>query len=173
MLKENLKSKIESLLLVSENPIDIRELSKSLAANASTIKTEIDELVRDYQDRGIRIIKKGEKYMFGTAPENTELVSTFLNEELRQELAPASLEVLAIIIYKQPITRAEIEEIRGADSSRNLRILLMRGLIEEKGRRETPGRPILYGTTLKLLTFFGLENESQLPKLEVNFELNS
>ncbi|MFA5584912.1 MAG: SMC-Scp complex subunit ScpB [Bacteriovoracaceae bacterium] len=172
-MKKDLKSKIESLLLVTEVPIDLKELSRHLGINIALVKSEIEALTEEYKSRGIRIIKKGEQYVFGTAPENTNLVKTYLNEELRQELTSPSLEVLAIIIYKQPVTRAEIEEIRGADSSRNIRILLMRGLIEERGRKDTPGRPILYGTTLKLLTHFGLENESDLPKLELEFELKS
>jgi segregation and condensation protein B len=172
-MKNNLKSQIESLLLVAENPLSLKEIAHSLSANATAIEDELKSLVSDYKERGIRIIKQKDSYILGTAPENSELVSIFLNEELKSELSASSLEVLAIVVYKQPVTRAEIEEIRGTDSSRNIRILLMRGMIEERGRKESPGRPILYGTSIKLLTHLGIQDEEELPKIEFNPEPKS
>jgi len=165
-MAKSLKSQIESLLLVAGKPITIREISNTIGHNISDIQKEIDSLIEEYKDRGFRVIKKGEKYLLASAQENAELVARFLNEELRYELSAAALETLAIIVYKQPITRAEIENIRGTDCSRVLRVLMIRGLIEEVGRKESPGRPILYGTTVKMLTYFGVEREEDLPKME-------
>lgn len=166
MTQKNLKSQIESLLLVSGKPISLKEIANSIGKNVSEVQGEINMLTEEYKDRGFRIIKKGEKYLLASAQENAELVAKFLNEELRYELSAAALETLAIIVYKQPITRAEIENIRGTDCSRILRILMIRGLIEEVGRKESPGRPILYGTTVKMLTYLGVEKEEDLPKME-------
>lgn len=163
---QNLKSQIESLLLVAGKPVSLKEISNTVGANATLIQTELNKLIGEYKTRGFRIIKKGEKYLLASAQENAEIVAKFLNEELRYDLSPAALETLAIIVYKQPITRAEIENIRGTDCSRILRVLMIRGLIEEVGRKEAPGRPILYGTTVKMLTYLGLESEDQLPKIE-------
>lgn len=166
MAQKNLKSQIESLLLVAGKPISLKEIANSIGKNVGEIQNEINTLTAEYKDRGFRIIKKGEKYLLASAQENAELVAKFLNEELRYDLSPAALETLAIIVYKQPITRAEIESIRGTDCSRILRVLMIRGLIEEVGRKESPGRPILYGTTVKMLTYLGVESEEQLPKME-------
>ncbi|MDO8507784.1 MAG: SMC-Scp complex subunit ScpB [bacterium] len=166
MAAKNIKSQIESLLLVAGKPISLKEIANSIGRNVGEIQSEINALTEEYKNRGFRIIKKGEKYLLASAQENAELVAKFLNEELRYDLSPAALETLAIIVYKQPITRAEIESIRGTDCSRILRVLMIRGLIEEVGRKESPGRPILYGTTVKMLTYLGVEKEEDLPKME-------
>lgn len=166
-MKMSIKSQIESLLLVAGKPISLKEIANLVGQNVAEIQKEINSLTEEYKDRGLRIIKKGEKYILASAQENGELVAKFLNEELRYDLSPAAMETLAIVVYKQPITRAEIESIRGTDCSRILRVLMIRGLIAEVGRKEAPGRPILYGTTVKMLTYLGLENEEQLPKIEL------
>lgn len=166
MAQKNLKSKIESLLLVAGKPVSLKEIANNIGKSVAEVQNEINSLIEEYKNRGFRIIKKDEKYLLVSAQENAELVAKFLNEELRYELSAAALETLAIIVYKQPITRAEIENIRGTDCSRILRVLMIRGLIEEVGRKESPGRPILYGTTVKMLTYLGIESEDQLPKME-------
>lgn len=166
MTQKNIKSQIESILLVSGKPISLKEIANIIGHNISDVQKEIDLLIEDYKNRGFRIIKKGENYLLASAQENAELVARFLNEELRYELSASALETLAIVVYKQPITRAEIESIRGTDCSRILRVLMIRGLIEEVGRKESPGRPILYGTTVKMLTYLGVEKEEDLPKME-------
>ncbi len=165
-MEKNLKSQIESLLLVAGKPVSLKEIANTIDGSVAEIQNELNSLIEEYKDRGFRIIKKDEKYLLASAQENAELVAKFLNEELRYDLSPAALETLAIVVYKQPITRAEIENIRGTDCSRVLRVLMIRGLIEEVGRKESPGRPILYGTTVKMLTYLGVENEDQLPKME-------
>jgi len=166
MAKQNLKSQIESLLLVAGKPVSLKDISQHIGQNAGEVQKEINVLIEEYKERGLRIIKKGEHYLLATASENAEVVSKFLNEELRHELTTPALETLSIIVYKQPITRAEIEDIRGTDCSRVLKVLMMRGLIAEIGRKEAPGRPILYGTTVKMLTYLGIESEDELPKIE-------
>ncbi len=147
-------------------PISLKEITNTIGENVVEIQKELNGLIEEYRDRGFRIIKKDEKYLLASAQENAELVAKFLNEELRYELSASALETLAIVVYKQPITRAEIESIRGTDCSRVLRVLMIRGLIEEVGRKEAPGRPILYGTTVKMLTYLGVEKEEDLPKME-------
>jgi segregation and condensation protein B len=163
MKNKNTKKIIESILLVAEKPISSKELSKCTEAMVSEVQDVLVELIKEYENRGIKIIRKGEYYSMVTDPENAEAVSRFLNEELRHDLSGAALETLSIITYKQPVTRLEIEEIRGVASDQILRNLLIRGLIQEVGRKDSPGRPILYGTTMEFLQYFGLEGEHQLP----------
>ena len=162
-----LTSELESLLLVADKPVSVKELSQVTTAMVSDVQKSLAELICEYQERGIKIIKKGEYYSLVTDPKNSTVVSKFLNEELRHDLSDASLETLSIITYKQPITRIEIEEIRGASSDQLIRNLMIRGLISEVGRKETPGRPILYGTTMEFLQYFGLNSEDEIPKFDI------
>lgn len=162
-----LESKIESILLVAEKPVSVKELSTVCGSMVTETQKALAELIETYQEKGIKVIKKGEYYSLVTAPENADVVAKFLNEELRHDLSDASLETLSIVTYRQPITRIEIEEIRGASSDQLLRNLMVRGLITEVGRKESPGRPILYGTTMEFLQYFGLESEDQLPKFDI------
>jgi len=124
-----LESQIESLLLVAEKPVSVRELSTVTGAMLSDVQMALTNLIEHYGKRGMKVIKKGEYFSLVTAPENGEVISRFLNEELRHDLTDASLETLSIVTYKQPITRIEIEEIRGANSDQLLRNLMVRGLI--------------------------------------------
>lgn len=164
---KKIKKVIESILLVAEKPVAIKELSACTGAMSSEVQKALTELINEYKDRGIKIIKKGEYFSLVTDPENAEAVSKFLNEELRHDLSEAAIETLSIITYKQPVTRIEIEEIRGVQSDQILRNLLIRGLVSEVGRKEAPGRPILYGTTMEFMQYFGFEDEEQIPKFEV------
>mgnify|MGYP001124974028 CR=1 FL=1 len=166
-MKNNLKKLIESILLVAEKPVTVKELSKSTEEMTANVQKALVELIKEYKDRGIKIIKKGEYYSMVTDPESAEVVCRFLNEELRHDLSNAALETLSIITYKQPVTRLDIEEIRGVASDQILRNLLIRGLVQEVGRKESPGRPILYGTTMEFLQYFGINSEKELPKFEV------
>lgn len=166
MKNKNIKSIIESILLVAEKPVSAKEMSVCAEAMTSEVQKSLAELINEYKDRGIKIIKKGDYYSLVTAPENAEVVGKFLNEELRHDLSEAAVETLSIITYKQPITRMEIEEIRGVQADQILRNLMIRGLIGEVGRKESPGRPILYGTTMEFLQYFGLQSEEDIPKFE-------
>jgi segregation and condensation protein B len=148
---------------VAEKPVSGKELSACTGAMGSEVQKALAVLMQDYKDRGIKIIKKGDYYIMATDPQNGEVVSRFLNEELRHDLSPAAIEALSIVTYRQPITKGEIEDIRGVNSDQLIRNLLVRGLIAEVGRRESPGRPILYGTTMEFLQYFGLNSDSELP----------
>lgn len=165
---EKIKSFVESILLVAEKPVSIKELSSSIGQMSSEIQQALVELMNEYKNKGIKIIKKGEYFSLVTAPENSEIVSKFLNEELRHDLSDAAIETLSVITYKQPVTRIEIEDIRGVQSDQILRNLMIRGLIAEVGRKESPGRPILYGTTMEFMQYFGFSDENQIPKFEEN-----
>ncbi len=166
MTKDNLKSIIESLLFVAEKPVSVKEIADVTGKMISDVQSCLNEISKDYEIRGIRLVRKGEYFSFVSAPENAKEVSTLLNEELRHDLSQAALETLAIITYKQPITRMEIEEIRGVNSDQLVRNLMIRGLITEVGRRESVGKPILYGTTMEFIQYFGLDAEESLPKIE-------
>jgi len=165
MSEKNPKSIVESLLFVAEKPISIKEIADATGVMAAEIQKFLKEIEEDFREKGIRLIRKGEYFSFVTAPENAKEVSLLLNEELRHDLSQAALETLAIIAYKQPLTRSEIEEIRGVNSDSIVRNLLIRGLIAEVGRKETVGKPIMYGTTMEFVQFFGLDTEESLPKL--------
>lgn len=166
-MKENeLKSVIESLLFVAEKPVSLKELTNITGEMTADIQKVIAELTNEYEKRGIKLIRKGEYYSFVSDPVNSLFVSKFLNEELRHDLSQAALETLAIITYKQPITKNEIEEIRGVNSDQMVRNLMIRGLITEVGRKEAVGRPILYGTTMEFIQYFGLLKEEDVPKME-------
>jgi len=167
MSTKNTKKTIESILLVAEKPVSAKELSSVCGAMYADVQKIMAELIEEYQNRGIKILRKGDYYSLVTDPESAEAVARFLNEELRHDLSEAALETLSIITYKQPVTRVDIEEIRGVASDQLLRSLLIRGLIQEVGRKETPGRPILYGTTMEFLQYFGLNDESELPEFVV------
>lgn len=164
--ENNLKSKLESLLFVAEKPVSVKELAGVTGNMLSEIQTALSEITKEYENRGIRLVRKGEYFSFVSAPENAKEVSALLNEELRHDLSQAALETLAVVTYKQPITRMEIEEIRGVNSDQIVRSLMIRGLIAEVGRKEAIGKPILYGTTMEFIQYFGLDAEESLPKIE-------
>jgi segregation and condensation protein B len=164
-IDKKVKSIVESLLFVAEKPISLKEIADASGVMVGEIQKHLKEIENDYLERGIRLIRKGDYFLFVTAPENSKEVSLLLNEELRHDLSQAALETLAIIAYKQPLTRSEIEEIRGINSDSIVRNLLIRGLIAEVGRKETVGKPILYGTTMEFVQHFGLDKEESLPPL--------
>lgn len=165
--KINLKSVIESLLFVAEKPLSIKELANVTGQMMNDVQKVLAEIIKERAESGIKLIKKGDYYSFVSAPENALQVSKLLNEELRHDLSSSALEALAVIAYKQPLTRLEIEEIRGVNSDQLIRNLMIRGLICEVGRKETVGKPILYGTTMEFVQYFGLPSEEDLPKIEI------
>jgi segregation and condensation protein B len=165
-MSRNSKSIVESLLFVAEKPISIKEIAEASGVITSEVQKILKEIESDYTGRGIRLIRKGDYFSFVTAPENAKEVSLLLNEELKHDLSRAALETLAIVAYKQPLTRMEIEEIRGVNSDSIIRNLMIRGLVAEVGRKEAVGKPILFGTTMEFIQYFGLDNEKSLPKIE-------
>jgi len=157
---------VESILFVSSGPVPLSRLAKSLEVTPSVINNALTELEDDYRSRGLRLQWSGNEVQLTTAPSASAVIERFLGLELTTRLSQAALEVLAIIAYMQPITRPQVDQIRGVNSDGALRTLLSKGLIEELGRQETPGRPILYGTSPEFLQHFGLTMIEELPELQ-------
>ena len=168
--KSELKSAVEALLIASGEPLSIYELSNHLDEKSKTIELIIQEMMDAYekvQTRGIKLISIKGKYQLVTKGENAEYIQKLLKKNKRQSLSQASIESLAIISYKQPITRIDIDEIRGVKSESALQRLIEKDLIKEVGRLEVPGRPILYGTTDEFLRQFDLRDLKDLPSLDL------
>lgn len=165
-----MKAVIEGLLFVSgEDGLTLEELSKITDKSEEEIKTTIKDLFNDYEnsDRGIQIEFLGNHFKLTTKKEHKKYYQKLITEEVNSTLSQSALEVLAIIAYNEPITRIDVDNIRGINSSYAIRKLLLKGLITEIGRSELPGRPILYSVTSKFLDYFGLGSIDELPKIEV------
>lgn len=161
-----LENRIEALLFVSSAPVTVGQISSALEAPAGRVKNSLERLEQSLDSRGIRLQKFGQEYQLTTAPELAEDIERFLTLEETSTLSRAALEALAIIAYQQPVTRPQIDSIRGVNSDSVLRTLLRHGLIEETGRSISPGRPILYSTTSQFLQYFGLVALEELPPLD-------
>lgn len=161
---------LEAILYVAGEPVNAQALAHAL--NLTTM--ELEEAVEQLREsclldrRGIRLNRHGGEIQLSINPEYAPYVEAFLQPIKRQSLSQAVLETLSIIAYRQPVTKSDIEAVRGVKCDYSVQLLLARGLIEEQGRRETLGRPILYGTTDKFLRHFGLEGLSQLPEEETH-----
>lgn len=166
MERERLRKALEAILLAagrSVRPGDLREVFPGVSEKE--VEEAFRELSEFYRGRGVRIREVAGGWRFETDPEVAEYVRAYLRPRPRR-LSPAALETLAVVAYRQPVTRAEIEAARGVDSSGPLRFLLEKGFIRVVGRKEVPGRPLLYGTTDYFLEFFGLRSLEELPSLE-------
>ncbi|MFQ6100968.1 MAG: SMC-Scp complex subunit ScpB [Anaerolineae bacterium] len=161
----SLAGRVESLLFVADAPVSVGRLAEALEATAGQVERALTDLEAAYAGRGLRLQRVNNRVQLITAPQAAPFVERFLGLEARTRLSRAALETLAIVAYRQPITRPEIEAIRGVNSDSVLRTLLGLGLIEEVGRAVTVGRPILYGTTFEFLQHFGLRNLEELPSL--------
>jgi segregation and condensation protein B len=157
---------VESLLFVANEPVSIEQLAAAIEVPAEEIEEALKNLAEACMQRGVRLQQRGRRVQMVTAPEASDSVRRFLGLELSGRLSPAAMETLAIIAYRQPMTRVEVEGIRGVNSDSTIRTLLNRGLIEEQGRLDQPGRPIVYGTTFDFLQQFGLTTLDQLPPLQ-------
>jgi segregation and condensation protein B len=162
---------LESLLFVADEAVPVDRLAAILEIDLAGVEGALAELQQEYQSRGLRIQQKRQRVQIVTAPEASPYIQRFLGLELTGRLSPAALETLAIVAYRQPVTRAQIEDIRGVNSDSVLRTLVNRGLIEEVGRLEQAGRPIIYGTTFEFLQQFGLSQLEDLPALELDGEV--
>ncbi len=158
---------IEGLLFVASEPATVNQLASAIECRTEDVETALQQLKEDCQRRGIRLQRFGKKVQLVSAPELTDYVERFLGLSISGKLSTPALETLAIIAYRQPITRPEIEAIRGVNSDGVLRTLLSKGLVEEVGRLDTVGHPMLFGTTFEFLRFFGLEDIKDLPELEL------
>jgi segregation and condensation protein B len=156
---------IESLLFVAAEPVAVRHLAKVLELPADAVEEALAALHASYHGRGIRLQRQGDRVQLVSAPEAAALIARFLGVQASTRLSTAALEVLAIIAYRQPLTRAQVEAIRGVDSSGIIRQLLARDLIAEAGRLDAVGRPILYATTPLFLQQFGLTTLDELPTI--------
>lgn len=166
--RNKLYSVIESLLFVSGDPVGLSDISRIIDCSVDFTKAILDEMTERYRsaDRGIRVISHEGCYSFATKPENSSYVEGLLGLNARQSLSQAALETLAIIAYRQPVTRVVVDEIRGVKSERAVASLIEKGIIKECGRLEAPGRPILYSTSEEFLKYFGLESLKELPGIE-------
>ncbi|MEM8860285.1 MAG: SMC-Scp complex subunit ScpB [Chloroflexota bacterium] len=162
---------IESILFVASGPVPITRLARTLGVTNSVIRKGLKSLDEIYAGRGLRLLRIDNTVQLTTAPEHAEVVEAFLGiEVLPTKLSQAALEVLSIIAYMQPVTRPQIDEVRGVNSDGAVRTLLSRGLLEEVGRLEGPGRPILYGTSPEFMQYFGLGDLAELPALPENLD---
>lgn len=159
---------IEALLFVADGPVETNQLAKALQVASEAICQGVQQLDQQYQNsnRGLRVQEYNGKFQLVTRPTLAPLIETFLNLDLTTRLSAPALETLAIIAYRQPVTRAQVEAVRGVDSSAILRSLAQRGLIQENGRLEGAGRPILYSVTENFMNHFGLIGLDELPTLE-------
>jgi segregation and condensation protein B len=161
---EHLVRILEAVLFVADAPVEIAALSRTINAPKAEVSAALDELAEQCRDRGVRLQRTGELVQLVSAPQTAAFVERFLGLE-HPPLTNASLETLAIVAYRQPITRAGLEAVRGVDCDGPTRTLLARGLIEEVGRAPVIGRPTLFGTTVRFLEYFGLERPDDLPPL--------
>jgi segregation and condensation protein B len=159
------KSLLESLLFVADEPVPVPRLATVLGISKIQVEEALSDLTEEYSQRGLRLQRKGQRVQMVTAPESADWVRVFLGLERVTRLSPAALETLSIVAYRQPVTRAQVEAVRGVGSDSVLRTLINRGMIEEAGRLEQAGRPFIYGTTFEFLQEFGLSSLDQLPPL--------
>ncbi len=165
-----LKYAVEGILFAAGEPVKTAQLAAALESSVKDIDAAVDELKNEYnsQHRGFAVIDIDGGYQICSRPEYYTYIQVILGEQRRQALSNAAMETLAIIAYKQPVTKSGIEYIRGINSDGSVNRLLERGLVEEKGRLNAPGRPILYGTTVNFLRCFGLSDLSELPVVDLS-----
>jgi len=173
----NTTAKIEALLFVSSGMVSKYQLGKTLELSDGDVEKCLNELEMHFKSagHGLRLMRIKNKVQLMTDPMFSKTIESFLELETTNTLSQAALETLAIIAYKQPVTRPEVDVIRGVNSDGVMRTLLSKGLIEELGRADTPGRPIYYGTSPEFLQYFGLETLESLPFVDfdaLEFNIN-
>ena len=161
------EAQLEALLFVAERPLSRREVAVLAGVDRATVDERLGDLEVALAGRGIRLLLSGDRVELATAPEAGALIARYVGADAVR-LSPAALETLAIVAYRQPVTKAAIERIRGVDSDYTVRALIHRRLVVEQGRSEAPGRPILYGTGFEFLERFGLTSLDELPLLDLD-----
>jgi segregation and condensation protein B len=162
-----LTDQLEALLFVADQPANAKALAAALQVTEGQVEQAIEVLEARLEERGsLRLAKLAGGYQLCTKPEFAGIIANFLKPQ-RQRLSKSLLEVLAIVAYRQPITLAEIEQVRGVQSDYSVRALVERRLIQDVGRKKVPGRPVLYGTSQEFLHQFKLNDLKELPDLEV------
>ena len=163
----NLKGRIEAILFVAGEAVPVKELARALQTGEKEVREAIDSLKDeyDYEQRGFLLKRFGDHVQLATRPLYSGDVVRLLQPVQQQSLSQAAMETLAVVAYKQPVTRAEVEQIRGVKCDYSLQSLMLKGLIREAGRKDTIGRPILFCTTDEFLSHFGLEDLNGLPPM--------
>ena len=165
LFSQELKNIIEVLLFVANEPLSVDKLVDICQSDRETVFALVKELQQNYEEKGIQLVEIANGWQFLTKQEYHSYIEKLYKPKV-QQISKASLETLAIIAYRQPVTKQEIEQIRGVNVDGVMAKLAEKSLIQEVGRRECPGRPILYGTTDVFLKAFGLKNLQQLPSAE-------
>ena len=168
--EKKLKAAIEAILFVSGEPMKIDTLAHALDLTVPELSPVLDALRDEYdrEERGLRLNRFGESVQLATRPDYAPFIERVLQPVQKQSLSQVAMETLSVVAYRQPVTKGEIEAIRGVKCDYSIQSLLNKGLIEEAGRREGLGRPVLYRTTEKFLAHFGIGDLSQLPPIEIN-----
>jgi segregation and condensation protein B len=164
-IEMSLSVKLEALLFVAAEPVTTAQLAAALDVAPSVVERGLHELDASLASRGLRLQRHAGRFQLTTAPELAELIERFLGLEATTHLSRAALETLAIVAYQQPVTRPQIDAIRGVNSDSMMKSLLHKGLILESGRADGPGRPILYSTSPEFLQHFGLNSILEMPPL--------
>jgi segregation and condensation protein B len=167
----HLRGLLEALVFVSDKPVTSNELARVASAPLKQVKEVMGELKQGYARRGIELDEVAGGWLFRTNVQFAPFVRE-LTSERPVRLSRAQIETLAIVAYRQPVTRPEIDDIRGVDSGATLKLLLERDLLRILGKKDEPGRPLLYGTTSQFLEFFGLKSLKELPTLREFTELS-
>jgi segregation and condensation protein B len=167
LMSDEIKAAIEGLLFVSGDQVGSRELSEALNISETELHQIIQEMMWEYEQpgRGIQILTVDGGYILATKPELTPIINSMIKPPSRH-FSPAAMETMAIIAYRQPITKPEIEQLRGVRSDRIIANLLEKGIIKEAGKKAAPGKPALYSTTHEFLRLFNLSSLEELPDLE-------
>lgn len=160
-------AQVEALLFVAAEAVTVGQLAAALGISLSEAEAAVQELDASLRTRGLRLQRFGGRLQLTTAPQAAEAIERFLGLEATSHLSRAALETLAIIAYQQPVTRPQVDAVRGVNSDGVMKSLLSKGLIQENGRAEGPGRPILYSTTSEFLQYFGLSSLNELPPLHL------
>jgi len=160
-----LAAKLEALLFVAPEAVTLSQLASVLGVSSSELTEGLETLEASLKAGGLRLQRHAGKVQLTTAPEISELIESFLELDTTTHLSRPALETLALIAYQQPVTRPQVDAVRGVNSDGVMRSLLSKGLIQELGRAEGPGRPILYGTAADFLGYFGLKSLAELPPL--------
>ncbi len=169
----NLMSVLESLLFAWGEPLNINEISRIMNLPVHKVSAVLDEMTEQFAedpDRGLILQKFGSSYQITTKKENFDFIQDLLQTTVNKSLSTAAMETLSIVAYKQPVTRVEIELIRGVKCSNVVKGLLDKGLIKEVGKLDKPGRPVIYSTTDEFLRHFGLNSIDELPALKIEPE---
>lgn len=166
--EDSLEQKLEAMLTVALEPISVEELADVVDANAAEVALLLRSLRQEFLDarRGFQLVELASGWVMQSAPEVAEWVTKFANRDVSHRLSSAALETLAIVAYRQPVSRAQITALRGVNVDGVVRLLEQRGYVEERGRAGGPGQPILYGTTELFLDRLGLASLRELPPIE-------